>query len=95
MSPNGRNNPNFYQNDPVPQQTIPHELIINVTPQEKSRSSEARSVRTQQEQIDDPLLRKKDKQVTATQQVSSRPVKLNARTNLEHTRRLEQNYMEN
>ena len=95
VSPNGRNNQNFYQNDPVPQQIIPHELIINVRPQEKSRSSEGRGVRTQQEQINYPLLRKKDKQVAATQQVSCRRVKLNARTNLEHTRRIEQNYMEN
>ena len=95
VSTNERNNPNFYQNDPVPQQIVPHELIINVGPQEKSRTSERRGVRTQLEQINDPLLRKKDKQVTGTQQASSRPVKLNARTNLERTRRLEQNYMEN
>ena len=37
----------------------------------------------------------KDKQITATQQVSRGNVKLNARTNLGHSRRLEQDYMEN
>ena len=95
VSPNERSNQNLYHSDPVPQQIVPHELIINVNLHEKSRSSEGRRFRTQQEQINYSLLRKKDEQVTPTQQVSSRPVKLNARTHLEDTRRREENYMEN
>ena len=95
VSPNERNDQSIHQYDPVPQQIVPSELIINVERHEKSRCSEGRGVRTQQEQINYPLLRKKDKQVTVTQQVSSGPLKLNARTNLEHTRRIEQNYMKN
>ena len=42
-----------------------------------------------------PILRKKDKQITATQHVTKRTVKLNATTNSEHTRRIKQNHMEN
>ena len=74
---------------------VPHKLTTYVKPHEKSRSSERRDVRTQQEQINYPILRMKDKQITATEQVSRGNVKLNARTNLGHTRRLEQDYMEN
>ena len=89
VSPNERNKQNIYQNDPVPQQIVPYELIINVKPHEKSQSSDGQGVRTQQEQMNYPILRKKDKQITAIQQVSRRPVKFNTRTNPEHTRRME------
>ena len=95
LSPNERNRQNFYQNDPAPQLMVPEKLTTYVKPHEKSRSSEERIVRTKQEQINFPILRMKDKQITASQQVSRGKVRLNARTNSEHTRRIKQNHMEN
>ena len=94
VSPNKLINQNFYQNEPVPQLLVPHKLITNVNPHEKSRSSEGRGVSTQQEHIHIPQLWKKDDQIPAIQQVSKRTVMLNASTNTEHTRREKWNYME-
>ena len=95
LSPNERNRQNFYQNDPAPQLMVPDKLTTYVKPHEKSRRSEGRIVRTKQEQINFPILRTKDKQITASHQVSRGKVRLNARTNSEHTRRIKQNHMEN
>ena len=95
VSPNERNSQNFYQNDPAPQFMVPHKLTTYIKPHEKSRSSEGRYVRTEQEQINYPVLRMKDKEITATQHVRKGKVKFNARTNLGHSRRLDQYYMEN
>ena len=95
VSLNERINQNFYQNKPAPQQILPHKLITNVKPHKKSRSSKGRGARTQQEKINYRIMWKKDKQMTASQQVSRRSVKFNARSNSEHTTRLKQNHMEN
>merc|ERR1712033_114932 len=73
---------------------VPHKLITNANPHEKSRSSEGRGVSTQQEHIHIPQFWKKDDQITAIEQVSTRPVKLNASTNTEHNMRVKWNYME-
>ena len=51
VSQNERTNQNFYQNNPAPQLMVPHKLVTNVKPHEKSRSSEGRGACTQQEQI--------------------------------------------
>ena len=93
VSPNERTDQNFY--DPPPQQMVTQKLITNAIPYEKSRSSEGRGVRTQQEQMNYPILRKKDKQITRTQQIVRRTVQFNDKSSLEHTRRIKQNYMEN
>merc|ERR1712121_446493 len=78
VSPNKVINQNFYQNEPAPQLLVPHKLITNVNPHEKSRSSKGRGVSPQQEHIRIPQFWKKDDQIMAIEQVSTRPVKLNA-----------------
>ena len=93
VSPNDRTNLNFY--DQPPQLIVPHKLIANAKPYENSRSLEGRGVRTQQEQMNYPILRKKDKQITGTQQIVRRTVQFNARSILEHTAGIKQSYMEN
>ena len=93
VSPNEQTDQNFY--DPPQQQMATQQLITDAMPYEKSRSSEGRGVRTQQEQMNYPILRKKDKQTTRTQQIVRRTVQFNDKYSSEHTRRIKQNYMEN
>ena len=93
VSPNEQTDQNFY--DPPQQQMATQQLITDAMPYEKSRSSEGRGVRTQQEQMNYPILRKKDKQTTRTQQIVRRTVQFNDKSSSEHKRRIKQNYMEN
>ena len=93
VSPNERTNQNLY--DPPTQQMVPRKLITNAKAHEKSRSSKGRGVRTQQEQMNYPILRKTDKQIKGTQQIVRRTLQFNARSNSNHTTRVKQNYMEN
>ena len=95
VPPNERTNKNYYQNEPVQQQMVPHELTKNANPHEKFWSSQGWCVTTQQENINIPQIWKKDERIPVLQKVSLRTVKLKARTNTEHTRRIKHNYMEN